>query len=77
MDSPTHLQQNHINDIFNDLIISGNLDAYLDDLLIFLKNQEHHDRITLEVLKQLHDNDLYLKTQKCEFDKTEIEFVGL
>jgi len=30
-----------------------------------------------EVLKRLRDNDLFLKPKKCEFEKTEMEYLGL
>ncbi len=43
--------QAHINDIFNDLIVTKKLDAYLDDILIMSTNQEEHNIITMEVLK--------------------------
>ena len=43
--------------------------VYINDLMIFMStdNQEDHDRIVLEVLKQLCDNDLFVKPEKCHF----------
>ena len=40
-------------------------------------NQDEHDRIVLEVLKCLHDNDLYVKPEKCHFHVTEVDFLGM
>src|ERR1700735_5646540 len=51
--------------------------VYMDDILIFAKTQEELDRLTREVLKRLRDNDLFLKPKKCEFNKTEMEYLGL
>ena len=53
--------------------------VYIDDLMIFtsMDNQEEHDRIVLEVLKCLHDNDLFVKPEKCHFRVTEVNFLGM
>ncbi len=42
-----------MNDIFKDLIASGAVTVYLDDILIMSKTKEEHCRITREVLKVL------------------------
>jgi len=40
-------------------------------------DQEKHDRIVLEVLKRLCDNDLFVKPEKCRFRITEVDFLGM
>ncbi len=42
-----------MNDIFKDLIASGAVTVYLDDILIMSATKEEHRRITCEVLKVL------------------------
>ncbi len=42
-----------MNDIFKDLIASGAITVYLNDILIMSKTKEEHHRITCEVLKVL------------------------
>src|ERR1700709_2714919 len=49
----------------------------MDDILIFTNSLEEHRRITREVLKILRDNHLFLKVEKCEFERREIEYLGL
>ena len=51
--------------------------VYIDDLMIFtaMDNQEKHDKIVLEVLKWLHDNNLIVKPEKCCFKVTEVNFL--
>ena len=53
--------------------------VYIDDLMIFTStdNQEEHDRIVLEVLRRLRNNDLFVKPEKCCFRVTEVDFLGM
>ena len=53
--------------------------VYIDDLMIFTKteNQAEHDKIILEVLRRLEENDLLVKPKKCMFHTTEIDFLGM
>jgi len=69
--------QKMMNEIFHDM--SDVCVVYIDDLMIFMNtdDQEKHDRIVLEVLKRLHDNDLYVKPKKCCFHVTKVDFLGM
>jgi len=66
-----------MNDIFTDMILEGMVVVYLDDILIFTKDLEEHHRITHWVLGSLAEHQLYLRPEKCEFEKTRIEYLGL
>ena len=66
-----------MNSIFADLIAAGKVAVYLDDILIFTQTLEEHRKIVQEVLKRLQEHDLYLRPEKCEFEKEEIEYLGL
>jgi hypothetical protein len=66
-----------MNSIFADLIVQGKVAVYLDDILIFTSTLEEHRTIVNEVLSRLKKHDLYLRPEKCEFEKTEIEYLGL
>jgi hypothetical protein len=70
--SPTTFQMT-MNDLFHELISHGVVIVYMDNILIFTKYQQ----ITQEVLQILHDNHLYLKAEKCAFEQTEIDYLGL
>ncbi|GLB45151.1 putative retrotransposable element tf2 155 kda protein type 1-like [Lyophyllum shimeji] len=69
--------QTMMNDIFRDLIAQGVVCVYLDDILIYTKTLEEHRRITRIVLDCLCEHRLFLKPEKCEFERTEIEYLGL
>jgi len=69
--------QSMMNDIFRDLISDGVVCVYLDDILIFTSTIEEHRRITELVLERLRKHKLYLKPEKCEFEKEKIEYLGL
>jgi len=51
--------------------------VYNDDILIYTETLEEHRTVVKEVLQILQDNDLYLKHQKCEFEKEEVEYLGV
>ena len=67
--------QTMMNEIFADM--KDVLVVYIDDLMILTKidNQEEHDRIVLEVLCRLEENDLFVKPEKCTFKAMEVEFL--
>jgi hypothetical protein len=50
---------------------------YLDNILIFSKDLDRHRKIVQEVLEILRKNKLFLKHEKCEFEQTWIEYLGL
>ncbi len=66
-----------MNNIFKDLIMSGKVSIYLDDILIMSKTKEEHCRITREVLATLRKHKLFLKAKKCEFKVLEMEYLGI
>jgi transposase InsO family protein len=69
--------QTMMNDIFQDLIMEGVVCVYLDDILIFTKTIEEHRQVVRRVLDRLREHKLYLRADKCEFEKTRIEYLGL
>jgi len=64
-----------MNDIFQEYMDKFVV-VYLDDILIFSKNQEDHDKHVQLVLVTLQEHGLYAKLEKCEFDKSSVAFLG-
>jgi hypothetical protein len=50
--------------------------VFIDDILIFSKTEEEHERHLRLVLKKLRSIQLYAKFSKCEFWLTEVAFLG-
>ena len=50
---------------------------YINDILIFTETVEQHHEVTRQVLKLLKENQLYLKPDKCEFEQTQVEYLGV
>lgn len=69
--------QSLMNEIFRDLIMENQVVVYLDNILIFSKTLPEHCNVVQEVLRRLRLHDLYLKLEKCKFEKEETEFLGL
>jgi len=69
--------QTMMNDIFRDLIAEGIMVVYLDDILIFTKTEEEHAKAIRRVLQVLQEHKLFLRPEKCEFCKKQIEYLGL
>ena len=62
--------QTMMNDIFQDLIMEGVVCVYLDDILIFTRTLEEHRRVTRIVMERLRKHKLFLRLDKCEFERT-------
>jgi len=69
--------QTMMNDIFQNLIVEGIMVVYLDDILIFTRMKEEHKQAVRRVLQVLKENKLFLRPEKCEFCKQQIEYLGL
>ncbi len=69
--------QTMMDDIFEELITDGVVVVYLDDILIFTETIEEHRKVTRRVLELLENNKLYLRPDKCEFERTTVEYLGV
>jgi hypothetical protein len=50
--------------------------VFIDDILIFSKMEEEHEKHLRMVLEKLRSNQLYAKFSNCEFWLTEVAFLG-
>jgi Reverse transcriptase (RNA-dependent DNA polymerase) len=50
--------------------------VFLDDILIYSKNEEEHSKHLEVALAVLRKEKLFAKKSKCEFGKKQVEFLG-
>jgi hypothetical protein len=75
--SPSTFQK-MMDDIFREELTQGWIKIYMDDILIATSGtrEEHLERVT-QVLKKLHDHDLFLKPEKCKFARQLVNYLGV
>jgi hypothetical protein len=62
-----------MNKLFCNLISTGKIVIYLDNILIFTKDLDEHRKLVRQVLEVFRSNNLSLKIEKCEFEKTQVK----
>ncbi|KAF8753979.1 hypothetical protein RHS01_06513 [Rhizoctonia solani] len=68
--------QHFMNELFKDLLDVCVI-IYLNDILIYSKDDASHTKHVHEVLKRLMDNQLFCKASKCTFHVTSVEYLGI
>jgi hypothetical protein len=62
---------------FKDLITTGHIVVYLDNILIFSDDLVELEQLTHQVLQWLLDLDLFLQPEKCFFHRTLVKYLGI
>lgn len=66
-----HLMHETFREYLDDFVL-----VFLDDILIYSKTLEEHEVHVRKVLERLRKSKLFAKESKCEFFRTEVEFLG-
>jgi RNase H-like domain found in reverse transcriptase/Reverse transcriptase (RNA-dependent DNA polymerase)/Integrase zinc binding domain/Chromo (CHRromatin Organisation MOdifier) domain/Retroviral aspartyl protease/Integrase core domain len=66
-----HLMHQTFREFLDDFVL-----VFLDDILIFSRTLEEHKQHVAKVLSVLRKEKLFAKESKCDFFKTEVEFLG-
>ena len=74
--SPTMFQA-MMNKLLRDLINTGKVAAFIDNVIIETKTEEGHNEIVVEVIRRLEENGLYVKPEKCKWKVREVGFLGV
>jgi len=67
--------QHLMNDVFREFL-DDFVVCYLNDILVFSKNEEEHINHVRLVLEKLRTAGLYAKLEKCVFHQHQVEFLG-
>ena len=61
-----------MNELLRDLINTGKVAAFIDNVIIKTEAEEGHDKLVAEVIKRLEENNLYVKPEKCRWKVREV-----
>ena len=53
-----------MNELLQDLINTGKVAAFIDDVIVGMEIEEGHDELVVEVIRRLEENDFYVKQEK-------------
>ena len=66
-----------MNELLRDLINTGKVAVFIDDVVVGMESEEEHDKLVIEVIRKLEENDLYVKLEKCKWKMKEVGFLGV
>ena len=55
-----------MNELLKNLINTGKVAAFIDNVIIGTEIEDRHDKIVAEVVRRLEENNLYMKPEKCK-----------
>ena len=55
-----------MNELLRDLINTGKVAVFINDVILGTETEEEHDELVAEVIRRLEENDLYVKLEKCK-----------
>ena len=69
--------QTMINELLRNLINTGKVVAFIDDVIVEMEIEKEHDELVMEVIKRLEENDLYVKPEKYKWKVWKVGFLGV
>jgi len=64
-----------MNELLKDLINTGKVVAFINDVIVGTETEKGHDEIVAEVIRRLEENDLYIKPEKYKWKVREVGFL--
>ena len=69
--------QTIMNELLRDLINTGKVATFIDDVMVRMETEEGHNKIVAEVIRRLEENDLYVKPEKYKWKVRKVGFLGV
>ncbi len=66
-----------MNEILWDLINTGKVVSFINDVIIGTEEEKEHNEMVEEVVKNLVENDLYVELEKYKWKMKEVGFLGV
>ena len=66
-----------MNEIFWNLINTGKMASFIDNVIVGTKTGEGYNELVKEVVKRLVENNLYVKPKKYKWKIKKVEFLGV
>jgi len=67
--------QTIMNKILWDLINTGKVVSFIDDVIVETEKEEGHNEVVEKVVKRLVENNLYVKLKECKWKMREVGFL--
>jgi len=64
-----------INELLRDLINTGKVVAFIDDVIVRIETKKGHDEIVAEIIRRIEENNLYMKPAKYKWKVREVGFL--
>ena len=69
--------QTIMNKILNNLINTGKVVSFINNVIIGMEEKEDHNEIVEDIVKRLAENDLYMKLEKYKWEVKKVGFLGV
>ena len=66
-----------MNEILWDLINTGKVASFIDNMIIGTEGEEGYNELVEEVVRRLVENNLYVKPEKCKWKVKKVGFLGV
>jgi len=63
-----------MNKLLRDLINTGKIAAFINNVIVGMETEDRHDEIVVKVIRRL-ENNLYIKLKKCKWKVRKVEFL--